>query len=87
MRKLLLLLMLSWTFASSFPAAGQFMQLRFLPPQGERGTLGPDQDFPAVRIGKNDLLIVRDWGVVSSCISLWRETPAQNLLGELAEIW
>jgi len=29
--------------------------MRFLPPNGERGTLGPTQNFPAVAIGKNIL--------------------------------
>ena len=33
------------------------MQMRFLPPNGERGILGPTQSFPAVAIGKNVLLL------------------------------
>ena len=36
-------------------AAGQFMQMRFLPPEGIRGVLGPTQDMPFVAIGKSVL--------------------------------
>jgi hypothetical protein len=49
--------MFSAAVASSFPAAAQFMQQRFLPANGERGMLGAAQDFPAVRIGNTDLLL------------------------------
>ena len=57
MRKLLLLLMFSGAVALSTPAAAQFVQQRFLPPNGERGTLGPTADFPSVMIGKTLLLM------------------------------
>ena len=57
MRKLLLLLMFSAACAGSVPAAAQFIAQRFLPANGERGTLGPTVDFPAVTIGKNVLLL------------------------------
>jgi len=55
-RKLLLSLVFSAACAS-LPAAAQFMQMRFLPPNGERGILGPTQSFPAVVIGRNVLLL------------------------------
>ena len=38
-------------------AAAQFMQMRFLPPQGIRGVLGPGQDYPLVAIGNSVLRI------------------------------
>jgi hypothetical protein len=57
MRKLLLLLIFSAVFAASAPAPAQFMQQRFLPPNGERGTLGATANFPSVTIGKNVLLL------------------------------
>ena len=36
-------------------AAAQFVQMRFLPPQGIRGVLGPGQQYPLVVVG-NTLL-------------------------------
>ncbi len=57
MRKLLLLLMFCATCVSVGTAAAQFISQRFLPGNGERGTLGAPQDFPLVRIGNAVLLL------------------------------
>ena len=54
-RKLLLLLILYSCLAAPDPAAAQFIQQRFLPASGLRGTLGEPQVFPAVRIGSRTL--------------------------------
>jgi hypothetical protein len=54
MRKLLLLLAFSIALASGTVAA-QFISMRFLPPNGVRGTLGATVDFPAVVIGNRIL--------------------------------
>ena len=55
MHKLLLLLIFLATCAGAGSAAAQFMQMRFLPPQGIRGVLGPTQDMPFVAIGNRVL--------------------------------
>ena len=52
MRKLLLLLMFLSALGTAGSAAAQFVQMRFLPPQGVRGVLGVGQQYPLVRIGK-----------------------------------
>jgi hypothetical protein len=52
MRKLLLLLVLSYLVALSVPAYAQFIQQRFLPANGERGKTGPRQDYPVVQIDR-----------------------------------
>jgi hypothetical protein len=54
-RKLLLLLVFWSCLAAAIPAAAQFIQQRFLPANGARGTLGEPQLFPAVRIGSRTL--------------------------------
>ena len=36
-------------------ASAQFVQMRFLPPQGIRGVLGPSQAYPLVAIGNTTL--------------------------------
>jgi hypothetical protein len=54
LRKLLILL----TFCCSLAAldtSAQFIQQRFLPADGLRGTLGEPQDFPAVKIDDHPL--------------------------------
>ena len=51
MRKLLLLLILSYSIAVS-AAHAQFIQQRFLPANGERGKTGPRHDYPVVQIDK-----------------------------------
>ena len=51
MPKLLLLLVLSASLSASTDFA-QFIQQRFLPANGERGTLGDPQPYPQVQIGK-----------------------------------
>jgi hypothetical protein len=55
MRKLLLLLMFCGTSALPCSASGQFIQQRFLPANGERGTLGAAEAFPLVKIGNSTL--------------------------------
>ena len=55
MNKLLLLLALFTAAAAAPEASAQFIQQRFLPTNGERGTLGAPQDFPMVQIDKNVL--------------------------------
>jgi hypothetical protein len=55
MRKLLLLLAFLSACAAAGGAAAQFMQMRFLPPEGIRGVLGPTQDMPYVAIGNRVL--------------------------------
>ena len=55
MRKLLLLLIFYSCLTAPGPAAAQFIQQRFLPANGVRGTLGEPQVFPAVRIGSRTL--------------------------------
>jgi hypothetical protein len=57
MRKLLLSLMFLFAAAAALPAAAQFLAHRLLPANGELGTLGASQNFPAVTIGKNVLLL------------------------------
>jgi hypothetical protein len=52
MRKLLLLLILSYPIGLSVPAYAQFIQQRFLPQNGERGTTGDVQAFPLVQIDR-----------------------------------
>ena len=52
MRKLLLLLTLSYAAAAFTPAYAQFIQQRFLPANGERGKTGPRHDYPVVQIDK-----------------------------------
>ena len=54
-RKLLLLLIFFCCLPVATPAAAQFIQQRFLPANGVRGTLGEPQVFPAVRIGSRTL--------------------------------
>jgi hypothetical protein len=49
--------MLSAACISAGPAAAQFISQRFLPVDGERGTLGAPQDFPSVRIGNAVMLL------------------------------
>ena len=51
MRKLLLLLTFLATTTIAGNAAAQFTQMRYLPPQGIRGILGPGQEYPVVQIG------------------------------------
>jgi hypothetical protein len=41
--------------AASAPVCAQFVQQRFLPANGERGTLGEPQAFPSVKIGSRTL--------------------------------
>jgi hypothetical protein len=55
MRKLLLLLVFCVMPAVSPDASAQFIQQRFLPANGERGTLGAAEAFPIVRIGNRTL--------------------------------
>ena len=55
MRKLLLLLTFLAASAGAGSAAAQFVQMRFLPPEGIRGVLGPTQDLPFVAIGSRVL--------------------------------
>ena len=52
MRKLLLLLALSSSIGLVAPVYAQFIQQRFLPANGERGTTGAAQEYPAVQINK-----------------------------------
>lgn len=52
MRKLLLLLVLSYTIGAFVPAYAQFIQQRFLPANGERGKTGPRHAYPVVQIDK-----------------------------------
>src|SRR5688572_25294573 len=52
MRKSLLLLALFCCTAVAPTASGQFIQQRFLPGNGARGTLGAPQEFPVVQINK-----------------------------------
>ena len=52
MRKLLLLLAFLAASTIAGNAAAQFSQMRFLPPDGIRGILGPTQAYPLVQIGK-----------------------------------
>jgi hypothetical protein len=49
MRKWLLLLGFCWLIGP-LAAPAQFIQQRFLPAHGERGTTGAPQDYPAVQI-------------------------------------
>jgi hypothetical protein len=55
MRKLLFLLTLFSALAAAASAYAQFSGMRYLPPQGVRGVLGPLQQYPAVVIGKTTL--------------------------------
>ena len=55
MRKLLLLLIFLSATAAAGSAYAQFVQMRYLPPQGIRGVLGPMQEYPAIVIGKTTL--------------------------------
>ena len=43
------------TLGTASSAVAQFMQMRFLPPQGIRGVLGPGQQYPLVRVGNTSL--------------------------------
>jgi len=52
MRKLLLLLVLSCSIGFLAPVHAQFIQQRFLPANGERGTTGDTQAYPLVQINK-----------------------------------
>jgi hypothetical protein len=52
MRKLLLLLVLSYSFGACVPSHAQFIQQRFLPANGERGKTGPRHAYPLVQIDK-----------------------------------
>ena len=54
-RKLLLLLIFCVASAGPMAAHAQFVQQRILPANGERGTLGEPQPFPAVKIGNRIL--------------------------------
>ena len=55
MRKLLLLLMFLCASSAAGGARAKFMQMRFLPPEGVRGVLGPAQKMPYVAIGNQVL--------------------------------
>ena len=55
MRKLLLLLVLCATWATSSVIHAQLIQQRFLPAHGERGRLGESHTLPLVKIGSRVL--------------------------------
>ena len=56
MRKLLLLLVFFSAITTAGSATAQFIQMRYLPPQGIRGVLGPGpQQYPVVVIGNTVL--------------------------------
>ncbi len=50
MRKLLLFI--AFWLASTPPVFAQFIQQRFLPPNGERGVVGEQQAYPGVQINR-----------------------------------
>ena len=63
MRKSLLLLLFCVSCALTARAGAQFIQQRFLPPNGERARLGEAQPLPIVKVG-NRLMRLAPGGVI-----------------------